>query len=506
MPNGHLPQYGPPVNAASTDGKSTAVQGTSLASSVARAVQLRQTWAQAMSDDALLKELVGCESPEVTIIGIAGLINGMYRGGQKLASLMHVAPDLAARLSPATSAYVEAIRPRIQKLLPYLLASRRRLGWRQREVDIELMRWVRRSCTLSLVLGAGISQGAGAPGWAELVKLLLQRALERGHEISHMVPAKDNPPVQPFTPTPKGEIILDMRAMGTTWSVERGVVRVKRFTRKAEQQARAILARLNLASLQKRQANTEILMRGAQLCSNLYGQHMFTHLTGILDRRAPQPSETHRAIASLAGVQQVPGRGFVPGWESVITYNFENLMGEAFTEYKIPHAAWAMTHQGVRGAPDKLAKCIDAKKLGKDKDSWYVPIYHLHGFTPREPFLITDTRFVFSTKQYLDIYGDRKDGMIDRVLDQYLANPVHIALYVGCSFADEYMNELLRQAAERYPGRWHYAILKWPEDRNGRLPGPDEISENSAKYLKFGVQPIWVDDFEEIPPIVRSLK
>lgn len=474
---------------------------------VARAVQLRQTWAQAMSDDALLRELVGCESPEVTIIGIAGLINAMYRGGQKLASLMYAAPDLAARLAPETSAYVEAIRPRIQKLLPYLQPSRRRLGWRQREVDIELMRWVRRSCTLSLVLGAGISQGAGAPGWAELVKLLLQRALERGHEISHMVSSKDNPPVQPFTSTPEGEIIVDMRAMGTTWSVEREVVRVERFTPEAEVKARAIVGAIDKAMLEKRPfTDTECLKQGAQLCSDLYGQEMFTHLTGILYRLAPKPSETHRAIASLAGVQQAAGHGFVPGWESVITYNFDNLMGEAFTEYKIPHAAWAMTHQGVRGAPDKLAQGIDAKKLGKDKDSWYVPIYHLHGFTPREPFLITDTRFVFSTKQYLDIYGDRKDGVIDRVLDQYLANPVHIALYVGCSFADEYMNELLRQAAERYPGRWHYAILKWPEDRNGRLPDPDEINENSAKYLKFGVQPIWVDDFEEIPPIVRSLK
>jgi hypothetical protein len=276
---------------------------------VARAVQLRQTWAQAMSDDALLKELVRCESPEVTIIGIAGLINGMYRGGQKLASLTHVAPDLAARLAPETSAYVEAIRPRIQKLLPYLLASRRRLGWRQREVDIELMRWTRRSCTLSLVLGAGISQGAGAPGWAELVKLLLQRALERGHEISHMVPSKDNPPVQPFKFTPEGKILVDMRAMGTTWRVEREVVRVKRFTRKAEQQARAILARLHLASLQKRQVNTEILMRGAQLCSSLYGQHMFTHLTGILYKNAPKPSETHRAIASLAVCNRCPDTG-----------------------------------------------------------------------------------------------------------------------------------------------------------------------------------------------------
>jgi hypothetical protein len=73
--------------------------------------------------------------------------------------------------------------------------------------------------------------------------------------------------------------------------------------------------------------DTEILMRGAQLCSNLYGRYMFSHLTGILYRSAPKPSETHRAIASLAHSQQVPGRGLRPGWESLIIYNFDNLNG-----------------------------------------------------------------------------------------------------------------------------------------------------------------------------------
>jgi len=55
-------------------------------------------------------------------------------------------------------------------------------------------------------------------------------------------------------------------------------------------------------------------------------------------------------------------------------------------------------------------------------------------------------------------------------------------------------------------GRWHYAILKWPEKRNGRVPDADEIEVKSTKYLSFGVQPIWVDDFDEIPGIVSSLE
>ena len=444
--------------------------------------KFREAWDRALaSDDALLDQLVRREPPGVTIVEIAGHINGMYRGEQKIAQFNTEAE------SPFGSA--ESVRARIPRLLTHLKMSRRRLGWRQRDVDITLLRWIRRSSALSLVLGAGISQGAGAPGWADLVKLLLSMALDRGHEILRGVPSPNNPPGVPWEITPKGEL----RVTGSgTWRFEPEVARVERFGPDAEKQARNILSSLEAGAV----TDAELLMRGAQLCADLYGQHMFSHLGRILSDKAPQPSETHRAIAPLGHAQEVPGRGLMPGWESVITYNFDDLMGEAFTEFKIPHAAWVLTQRGILGDPDKLAQ----------ESSWHVPIFHLHGYTPRRPFLITDTRFVFSTAQYRDIYGNIRAGLIDRVLNGYLANPVHVALYVGCSFIDQAMNGLLHQAAQRYPGRWHYAILKWPEERNGRVPDADEMEAKSAKYLDLGVQPVWIDDFSEIHPLIKSLQ
>src|SRR5262249_20184358 len=158
----------------------------------------------------------------------------------------------------------------------------------------------------------------------------------------------------------------------------------------------------------------------------IFGQHLFTHLTTLLYRNAPQPSDTHRAIATLGASQQVSGRAATPGWECVITYNFDDLMGEAFKEQMLPYARWVLTTGGAGVDPDELAQ----------KSLWHIPVFHLHGYTPRRPFLITDTRFVFSTAQYRAIYGDRKDGLIDHVVDRYLANPVHVALYIGCSFID----------------------------------------------------------------------
>ena len=83
---------------------------------------------------------------------------------------------------------------------------------------------------------------------------------------------------------------------------------------------------------------------------------------------------------------------------------------------------------------------------------------------------------------------------------------MHIALYVGCSFADEAMNGLLRDAFAEYPGRYHYALLKWPRDRQGTEPAASEIEAESAKYLEFGVRPVWFDDFNELPGLIRQVQ
>jgi hypothetical protein len=171
-------------------------------------------------------------------------------------------------------------------------------------------------------------------------------------------------------------------------------------------------------------------------------------------------------------------------------------MSEALAEQKIPHAAWAMKGDGLRGDPDELAK----------KSQWHQPIFHLHGFTPRRLFLITDVRFVFSTSQYLTTYKGPRSRILETVYKGFLANPVHIALYIGCSFTDEAMNGLLREAFTEYPGRYHYALLKWPYDRKGNEPSRNEIEAESAKYLDFGVRPVWFDDFKELPGLIRQLQ
>ena len=106
----------------------------------------------------------------------------------------------------------------------------------------------------------------------------------------------------------------------------------------------------------------------------------------------------------------------------------------------------------------------------------------------------------------MTIYKGPRSAILDTVYNGYLANPVHIALYIGCSFADEAMNRLLRDAFTEYPGRYHYAFLQWPRDRKGKEPAADEIEAESAKYLEIGVRPLWFDDFKELPGLIRQLE
>ena len=419
--------------------------------------QNRPAWQAALfgRDDALLAQLAESEPPGETHFEIATYINGLYRTTQH--------PFYQG----------QDVRPDVERVLPAVHALRQRLGWRQRELDIGLMRWIRRASALSVVIGAGVTMAAGGPSWVELVRLLLEVSLEKGHEITQMVPAPDS--------TPDHQ------------TFERQVVGVERFKPEAEEEAKRILA-----LIEAWQADTEALMRGAQLCYDLFGQHLFTHITGIIYSRAPQPGPIHRAIAELAHEQHVPDRGpgLFPGWDSIISYNFDDLMGEALAEQQVPHAAWAMSGGELVGDPDELAR----------KSDWHQPIFHLHGYTPRRLFLITSVEFVFSTSQYFKVYGDKRSGIIDQALDQYLANPVHVSLYVGCSFSDEAMNDLLREAAQRYPGRFHFALLRLPEELRGREPTSDELETASARYRDMGVQPIWVHEYDEIPEIIRTLK
>jgi hypothetical protein len=322
---------------------------------------------------------------------------------------------------------------------------------------------------------------AGGPSWPALVEGLLTIALTKGHEITRFVPAPGNTPDHA--------------------SFRAAVERVERLDLKREIEALAILDRLRQ---NPPKASFDDLLRGAEICHELFGPHLFTHVTALVYGSAGkvQPASIHQVIARLAQPLEVPGRDPhrpLPGWEAIITYNYDDLIGEAIDAEGLARCAWAFKRSDLYGDPNKQAKAAGRDGLSQT-------ILHLHGYIPRRLFVIGEIDYVLTTAQYQNLYQRASNKGPQIALDTYLANPVHLALYLGCSFSDESMNDLLRAAERRCPGRMHYALLQWPDGAGAYATASAEaIEERSTKYKAIGVRPIWFESFDELPELVGRL-
>jgi len=139
-----------------------------------------------------------------------------------------------------------------------------------------------------------------------------------------------------------------------------------------------------------------------------------------------------------------------------------------------------------------------------DSDS-YTEIIHVHGFVPREIMRIDGIQYVFSTSQYEELYGTKKSSLLSTIR-MLLEKPDLYAFYIGCSFTDTAMNEIIAQASTRRPGNFHFALMKLPDQFLNTLEVPEEeIMKEEERYLNIGVQPIWFREFEDIPELITRL-
>lgn len=473
-------------------------------------------------DDVLLGELVDNELPGQALFELETYVNGLYRKVQLLISTLRrtyqTSQDESRRqvedvekkgemttasndedqkkrpLEGEISDILEKARQRIDRVGPFINKIREQLGSDAQEFDIQLLRYMRRSSCLSPVLGAGVSaaDGCRAPSWSGLVQELVQRTLDRGFEV----PVQVSEEVVPEAPSDNPEILLGSTLIRSR-TVEFEQKTVKEYAEGERQRAQEILG-----AIRSGVCDNKTLMEGADLVYRLCGQHLFTLMTSILYRNDRQPSVIHRAIARLAHAQHVSDRPSpepIPGWDAIITYNFDSFMSEALKKEGVPSAAWAMKGDRMMGDPDRLAE-----ELGQLP--WIQPVYHLHGYTPKKPFLITHVRFVFAASQYRDTYHQPSSEIFRKVVEEYLENPVHVALYIGCSFTDLYMNQLLREAIERYPWRYHYALLPLPRKGDDGSVDESKRIDEGERFLEMGVRVIWFGAFSEIPHLIARLE
>ena len=360
------------------------------------------------------------------------------------------------------------------KLHPLVDAARKRLGWQQRYIDLQILRELRRETKLCLTIGAGVTIDAGGPSWPNLVSGLIEIALGKEHEIARILPDPDGKLgdgryIKEIVPVPP---------LATNERDELGQIREHISGKGAG-------------------SDTKLLMRAAEISHSLFGQQLLKHISDAVYSRAPRPGPIHRAIAEVASQPRVSRRfGTWPAWGSIINYNFDGLLFDAFNEAGVPQLI-CLTQADQQQVWYKFP----------DQDfAWRQPVFHVHGFTPSWRMNITHTKFVFSESQYAEAYTRPATSLVDVIRKNLLARPPIICLYVGCSFADEAMNQVLTEAWLENFGRMHYALLQWPEKRGKHEPTTEEIERHSARYTVMGVQPIWFDMFEEIPELIRSLK
>lgn len=225
---------------------------------------------------------------------------------------------------------------------------------------------------------------------------------------------------------------------------------------------------------------------------------------------------TLRAVKKLCETQHGERRRI----RSVITLNFDNLLEMVLSPSCGARPVW----KGLSGV-------AYSKQL---------PIFHVHGYVPLDGEGSTGNELVFTEDRY---HEETHNPFAWANLIQMNALSSTTVLMIGLSLTDPNMRRLL-DASNRLPDRRrHFAILKEPDFP---VPEPHEVSEIHERALKeerrfrrdgagklddpveeldaiitqvkamdrvlqqkvlgsMGVEPIWINDFDEIPALVDRI-
>lgn len=209
-----------------------------------------------------------------------------------------------------------------------------------------------------------------------------------------------------------------------------------------------------------------------------------------------------------------PGKS--PNLDCIITYNYDDILENYLSNLDIELPFKSIYAVGMNPADGEL------------------PIYHVHGFLPRNDALSENHKITLSEdiyhRQYQDVYSWNNIIQINKFRD-------NSCLFIGTSFNDPNLRRLLDIAMMQKgeSKKHHYIIRKkydlkvieddisktleqsidlYNEKVRADLKLDDTVKsltnfiekfeENDA--LSFGVRTIWVKDYKEIPEILRATR
>lgn len=182
------------------------------------------------------------------------------------------------------------------------------------------------------------------------------------------------------------------------------------------------------------------------------------------------------AIVELARPQR--GRAHL---ESIISFNFDDLLEQNFKKSSIVHKP--IHSEGSRCGASEL------------------PIFHVHGYLPKQGKLDKNSKIVFSEDSYHDQFVDPFSWSNLTQLNKFTQNT---CLFVGLSMTDPNLRRLL-DVAKRRDGKGdnrHFVVLKRnPNSSRNRMM--ESLREQDAASL--GISILWVEEYDEIPNLIKSI-
>lgn len=207
--------------------------------------------------------------------------------------------------------------------------------------------------------------------------------------------------------------------------------------------------------------------------------------------------------------------GKSPNLNSIITYNYDDIL-----ERRLKKVSFDVPFMPIYG-------------IGMNPNG-HLPIYHVHGFLPFEGDLSDNNQITFGEsiyhKQYLDIYSWNNIVQINKFRD-------YNCIFIGSSLTDPNIRRLLeiskRQRGEKEESHFIFKKRQDPEkiknqlsillDENEdllKLKIMEEMDQNQtikslinifetfeeSDTLSFGIRSIWVNDWEEVPEILKEIR
>ena len=305
------------------------------------------------------------------------------------------------------------------------IPQRRTPSESENEQAIEKLSQAHHDGSLTLVCGADVSVGAGIPAWNDLLLGLLEKMMA---SISN----NEN-----------------------------------------------LSLKISDANEFQRRYGSSALIIGKYLKSNL-GKDFSSELRDALYQENPNTSDIIEAIVELSRPQR-DGKPL----DSLITFNFDNLIEEDLDKNRVKHKS--IYAEGMRSKSSEL------------------PIFHVHGYLPRNGRIPRDRDIVFSEDAYHSQFIDPFSWSNLIQLNKLSHNT---CLFVGLSLTDPNLRRLLDVANRKNPNKSinHFIIKKTLSPKNGKDRVDDLaefLEEQDANEL--GLNVIWVNEFKEIAPVIKSI-